>query len=135
MDPKQRRSRHDAFEPLPEQRLDGADAQWADREVCDALGGKRELEFRTALAVALSAGEQDVQRQGHSPQGKGERVRRGAVEPLHVVHGQEERLLRGKQLERGSYGNAQGARIDGLLRLCHEECTLERMPSGEWQRG
>ena len=54
---------------------------------------------------------------------------------MHVVHGQDQRLLQGEQLERASHRDAEGAGVEWLVRLLHEERNLERMPSGRRQRG
>jgi hypothetical protein len=87
--PQQRRSREDALEPLADDGLQRAGAQRANAQPVQRCRRERELEWRSLAPLAESPRQQDPERRAQSPQGEGERVGGGAIEPLHVVHGQE----------------------------------------------
>ena len=129
VDAKQRRSREDAIQALADDGLQRTHAERPDGHPLEGGFGKRRLEARSPAPLTDTAREKKVQGCTRPPQGECERVRRGAVEPLHVVDRKEEWPHFGEKLERASDRDAEGAGIEGLLRLLQEEGDLERMPA------
>lgn len=78
---------------------------------------------------------EEGERRLHAPQGERERVLRGTIEPLDVVDCEHERRpVRGEELQGGGDGDAERARIHGILGLLEEEHRLQRTAPRRRQR-
>ncbi|MFL6013184.1 MAG: hypothetical protein ACJ74P_02595 [Gaiellaceae bacterium] len=104
VDAKQRLAREGRAEAVTQESVEGAGAQRSDRHSPDAIGGKRLLDPRRLRLVSEPAREQ----QEHSIRVQpAERKRKCAggrrVEPLHVVHRNENRLAFAEELEEAAH--------------------------------
>ncbi len=69
------------------------------------------------------------------PQGERERTRRGRVEPLNVVDGDQDRSAFAQKLQDVAHCNGKRAVIDRITRrLLSEKRHLERVPSRRQER-
>jgi hypothetical protein len=92
-----------------------ADAERPYRQPLDALQSERSLQLRRLGRVDEPPGEQQENRAGRkSSQRERKRARRGRVEPLDVVDGDEKRLLFAQKLEHVANRDRERAVINGI---------------------
>ena len=129
MNTEQRLAREGPVELIAQQPVERASAERSDGQSPHALSTKRLLEPRGPRPFHESAGEQKEHLVPvEPPKRECERTRRGRVEPLDVVDGNEERLPLAQCLEHAADRHAQCAAIDRLIRrVLDEQGNLERM--------
>jgi hypothetical protein len=119
-----------------EELVNGAEAERADVQTLSSASRDRLRELRPLSTSAEASGEQEENRLlVHTPKREGKRARRGRIEPLDVVDGDDNGPFGSQNLQRAADSDAEGARIEAFRLVLDEERDLER-PSSRWgQRG
>ena len=91
---------------------------------------RRAFELRRMRALGRPPRQQEADRaRVEPPQGERERARRGRVEPLNVVDGDQDRCAFAQELQRVAHCDRERAAIDRIARrLLSEQRHLERAP-------
>jgi hypothetical protein len=118
VDPHERLPRDRAAELLPQEPVEGAEAQRAQREQAHVGQAGREP---GPGRRAPPSGDEDRDTTRQATQGEEQRVRRVPVEPLCVVDRDEDRRVLRQQLERRADGDGDRPAVDTAGRLLREQ--------------
>ena len=137
VDAKQRLAREGRAEPVAQESVESTGAQRSDGHSPDAIAGKLLLDPRRRRLVTEPAREQQEHSiRIHPAQRKGKCAGGRRVEPLHVVHGDENGVAFAEKLEEAAHRDGERTAIDGFVRsLVEEQRDLERAPPRRCQSG
>ena len=106
---------NDLSQPIAQEPMERARAERPHDHLPDAVRTQRALELRLLRALDQPPCEQKADRaRVEPPQGERERARRGRVEPLNVVDGDQNRPTFAQKLQRVAHCNRERAAIDGI---------------------
>jgi hypothetical protein len=115
VDPEQRLARERRSDPIAQKPMERPHAERPDDDVPGAVRTERAFELRPMRALDQPPCEQKADGvRVEPPQGEREGTRRGRVEPLNVVDGDQYRSRLAHKLQDVAHCNREGAVIDGI---------------------
>jgi hypothetical protein len=132
----ERRSGKGHGEPVPEEQLGGAQAEWAELDTFDTTAFEETLEMDRRLRASASREEKTDRLIEQAADGKSQGLCGRAVHPLIVIDGDQHGASVGHRLEERGDRNTKRPAVEGSVRrIADQQRRFERPSSGLGQRG